>query len=87
MESGLSYEDLGRILGKTRASVAGLCHDEANPRWNTLVDFLEALGLSLADLAKEIEDPGGMAQKLEAIERQVRELLRTPLALRKDPEE
>lgn len=84
MASGLSYEDLGRILGKTRASVAGLCHDDANPRWITLVAFLEALGLSLADLAGEVEDPGGLRKKIEAIEKQVEELSRPrpPLALR-----
>lgn len=64
------------------------CRREIPFRPGAAYSFQALRGLSLADLAEEIEDPGGMAKKLEAIERQVRELLRPrpPMALRKDDE-
>lgn len=82
--SGLSYEDLGEILGKKRTTVATLCENNSNPQWGSIADFLNALELSVSDLAEEIRDPGGLRKTVAELQRQVEELTRPgpPLVLR-----
>jgi len=84
--AGLSYEDLGVLLGKKRTTVAMLCTDLANPQWSSIADFLNAMDLTVADLAEEIQAPGGLKKTVGELQRRVDELTRPrpPLALRDD---
>ena len=45
---------VGEKLNVVRAAVSRLERDDSNPRFSSVVNFLEALGLSLHDLADEL---------------------------------
>jgi transcriptional regulator with XRE-family HTH domain len=53
---GLSEAQLAELVGLERAYIPAVELGEIDLRWHTLMTFLRALGISLGDLAAELED-------------------------------
>jgi transcriptional regulator with XRE-family HTH domain len=56
LASGDTQEDLASKAGITVAALSRIERCQANPRWTTVRRITNALGISIAELALEIED-------------------------------
>jgi XRE family transcriptional regulator, regulator of sulfur utilization len=53
---GLTQEDFAQRAGLTMSTVNATERSRTNPTWTTVLIFAEGLGLTVAELAKEIEE-------------------------------
>jgi transcriptional regulator with XRE-family HTH domain len=58
-ETGGTQEDVAYEAGITVAALARIERGETNPRWTTVGRIIRALGVSLSELAVEVEDARG----------------------------
>jgi transcriptional regulator with XRE-family HTH domain len=56
LASGDTQEYLASKAGITVAALARIERCQVSPRWTTVIRIISALGISLAELASEIED-------------------------------
>ena len=55
--SSLSQEAVAHSAGLTVSAYARIERGEANPTWTTVTQIVQALDVSLAELATTVEDP------------------------------
>jgi predicted transcriptional regulator len=55
-DNGRTQEDLAQVAGITVAALARIERGTSNPRWTTVRCIVDALEISLADLATAVEN-------------------------------
>ena len=58
-KTGRSQEDVAHEVGLTLGSYARIERGLADPKWSTLRRIADALGVSLADLGRAVEERAG----------------------------
>jgi len=77
-DSGLTYDRIAAKMPRGRATtVRDMCQKGANPKWETIAAFLNALGLTVQDLASHAQP----TVKAQPVPKSIREGLETMRAL------
>ncbi len=76
---GFRQEDVAERMGRSSATVSRLEQDGVNPQWQTLLRYLEAIDVTLAELVEELSVPASRPDALdEQLEREAERIKAEP---------